>query len=586
MEEQKGIVVAEKPNVSFDENWQEIEKELDAITLGKRRRKILAVLAKHGLLYLMKDKAFWKMFRKKKRSVTEDERLRKVGERLRIAFEELGPTFIKLGQVLVTRQDIIPDPITKELEKLLDRVPPMEFRKIQAVVERELPEGLATFSYVEEEPLGSASLAQVYKVVLKDGRVAAMKVVRPTVERLFQTDIIVIRKFIQRLQKRLPPELRAAVDLNMLIDNYYSSSMDELDMREEARKCNEMRKYRSMLEYVDLPEVYMATKSILLMEYIDGWTIKDFPVHFLTFEERIRMIIDLAHMYLQTLLDGHYYADAHGSNLLIDRHRKKVYIIDWGMTGRMDSIISQNLMRLIMHIQLNQIADAADVMMEINTPTIYTDVVKLKDEMKALLINYVDAYQGSKRYNYGRLVLDMIRLGIRNYCRVPSGLALWAKGFSATEGVARWLCPEVSYGKLVEAYEIPMLKSMLRKRFDYRANASFLVEASRLLTSLPRKANRILENLADNNTQVHVQMQADHVLKNTLNQAANRLVLGLLIAAVLLSTGMVIASVPGGTFLGLSKAALGSVGFVISVGFLVFAIWRLIRTRKYRSLFS
>nr|MBO2478933.1 ABC transporter [Bacillota bacterium] len=585
VKKQVETVVAEQPRASFDDVWKEIEKEMAAITVARRRRKIISVLAKHGLLYLLKDHAFWKLFRKRRRSTQEDERLRQVGERLRLAFEELGPTFIKLGQVLVTRQDIIPDPITKELEKLLDQVPPIEFRKIQAIVDRELPEGLATFSHIEEKPLGSASLAQVYKVVMKDGRVAALKVVRPTVEYLFRTDITVIRKFVQRLQKRLPAELRAAVDLNMLIDNYYSSAMDELDMREEARKCIEMQKYRSMTEYVDVPEVYQATKNILLMEFIDGWHIKDFPVDFLTFEERTRIMIDLIHLYVQTMLDGHYYADAHGSNIIIDRHRKKAYIIDWGMTGRMDSILAQNLMRFIMHIQLNQIDDAVDILLEINTPTIYTDIVKVKDELKAFVLNYVDVYQGHKRYNYGRLVMDAIQIGLRNYCRVPSGLALWAKGFSATEGVARWLCPEISYGKVVEAYEIPILKSMLSKRFNYRANASLLVEASRLLTSFPRKANKILEHLADNNVRVNVQVQTDTVLRNTLNQLVNRLVLGLIVTAVVLSTGMVIASVPDGAFLGLSKTVIGNVGLLVSIACILFVVWRLFRTRKYRSLF-
>src|SRR5690606_34403318 len=124
----------------------------------------------------------------------------------RLAFFELGPTFIKLGQVLVTRQELIPEPVTAELAKLLDEVPPMPFRYMAYVMDEELPEGLATFEWIDKEPIGSASLAQVYRARLKDGRMCAVKVVRPHVGKLFQTDIAVIRKFARRVHRLLPPE--------------------------------------------------------------------------------------------------------------------------------------------------------------------------------------------------------------------------------------------------------------------------------------------------------------------------------------------------------------------------------------------
>ncbi|WP_250637078.1 AarF/UbiB family protein [Geobacillus sp. JS12] len=186
-----------------------IEEELAAITAGKRRRKIIAVLVKNGLGMVLGDAIAHRLRGKG----GDNDYWRHVGRRLRLAFEELGPTFIKLGQVLVTRQDLLPEPVTLELEKLLDRVPPIEFAKIQYILERELSDGLETFEWIDETPLGSASLAQVYKAKLKDGPVVAVKVVRPTVEKLFQTDIAIIKKMAARLQKRLPPELQAALDL-------------------------------------------------------------------------------------------------------------------------------------------------------------------------------------------------------------------------------------------------------------------------------------------------------------------------------------------------------------------------------------
>ena len=564
---------------------KEIEKEKAAITLGQRRRKIISVFAKNGLGFLIRDSIVRKLMGKERRSQTEGEHLRKVGVRLREAFEELGPTFIKLGQVLVTRQDLFPEEITNELEKLLDKVPPMDFSKLEYIIEKELPNGMDTFEWFDKEPLGSASLGQVYKAKLKDGPVVAVKIVRPTVEKLFQTDIKVIKKMANWLKKQLPPELAAAIDITGLVNDYYSSAMDELDMVEEARKMQEMRKYDSKTEYVDVPEVYEATKNVLIMEYIDGWLIKDFPVDFFTFEERVKIMIDLVHLYVQQMLDGHYHADAHGSNIMICKHRRKAIVIDWGMTGRMDSILAQTLMRIIMHLQLNQAEDVAEVTLELFSPTIYTDVVKLKDQLRALALRYVNSVQGSDRYNYGNLVMEATTIGLKNFCKVPNGLALWAKGFSATEGAARWLCPEISYGEVIEAYEIPILKSMLRKRFDYRANASFLAEAAKFVTTFPRRAARIMENVADNKMRLNLQIQPDPVIRNTLNQIANRIALALITFAVILSTGFIISSIPDGTFLWMRKETIANVGLTASIILTLFVIWRLFRTRKYRSPF-
>ncbi|ADU95187.1 ABC1 kinase family protein [Geobacillus sp. Y412MC52] len=571
-----------KPARDFAAIGAAIEEELAAITAGKRRRKIIAVLVKNGLGMVLGD-----AIARKLRGNEEDKQyLRHIGRRLRLAFEELGPTFIKLGQVLVTRQDLLPEPITLELEKLLDRVPPIEFAKIEYILERELPDGLATFDWIEEEPLGSASLAQVYKAKLKDGPVVAVKVVRPTVEKLFQTDIAIIKKMAARLQKRLPPELQAALDLGGLVQDYYSSAMDELDMTEEARKMQEMKqKYERRAEHVKVPHVYEATKSVLIMEYIDGWLIKDFPVDFLTFEERVNIMIDLVHHYVQTMLDGHYHADAHGSNIMIDKRTKKAVIIDWGMTGRMDSVMAQILMRVILHIQLNQAEDAAEVFMELMSPTIYTDVVKLKDELRTLTLNYVSAHQGSSRYNYGRLVLEATAIGLRNYCKVPNGLALWAKGFSATEGTARWICPEISYGEVVEAYEIPILKSILGKRFNFRANASLVAETAEMIATFPRRFNKVLETMAENKWRMTVQVQTDPVTRNTLNQIANRLALSIIAFAIIMATGFIVASIPGGTFLGMEKTTIANIGLAASVILVVFLGWRLFRTRKQRPRF-
>ncbi|CAB3393373.1 ABC1 kinase family protein [Kyrpidia spormannii] len=563
------------------EEKEEISRRIAAmragITRGRRYRAIARALSKHGLLHLFQDRGRLRLFGRRARA--EEDELRQIGRRLRLVFEELGPTFIKLGQVLVTRQELIPEPITQELAELLDEVPPMPFPYLAAVMEDELPGGLDTFEWIDPDPIGSASLAQVYKAKLKDGRLCAVKVVRPLVGDLFQTDIAIIRRLVRRIQRRLPPRLAASVDLPGLIDDYYSSSKNELDMRIEARNMEEHRRIAAEFETLHVPTIYEVTEHVLVMEYIDGWNLKEFPVDFLDFEERFTRMVDLAHYYIKTFVEGFYHADPHGSNIMIDRHSRKAVMLDWGMVGRMDSLHTEAIFRMLLHCRLNQAEDAAEAALDIIQPTVYTNPIHLKDQLRSMLIHYVNSEQAS-RYNWGNMVIQIITIGMKNACRIPNGLALWAKGFSAAEGTARWLCPEITYHTVVESADVQILRRWLGRRFNYRANASLVSETAKLIGTLPRRLNKILDRLVWNDLKLVVEGRlAPDVVRST-NRMVSRFTLGLMSAgffvggAVLVSSGPAgLAVVPGGR--GLAAAVLwGSAVLALGV------LWSAFRSRR------
>lgn len=557
---------------------QEIEKLRANITKGRRYRAIVRTFAKHGLLHLLSDRNPLRLFRMK-RTREEEEELRIIGRRLRRVFEELGPTFIKLGQVLVTRQELIPEPITTELAELLDEVPPMPFPYIAAILDDELPEGLDIFEWIDPEPIGSASLAQVYRARLKDGRECAVKVVRPLVDKLFQTDIAIIKKLVKRVQKLLPPALAVSADLPGLINDYYSSSTNELDMRIEARNMNEHREIMEEFETIDVPEVYIVTERVLVMEFIDGWNLKEFPVDFLTFEERLERMVDLAHYYIKTFSQGFFHADPHGSNIMIDRRTKKAIVVDWGMVGRMDSLHTEAIFRMLLHTRLNQAEDAAEATLDIIQPTPYTDPVHLKDRLRSMFIHYVNSEQASK-YNWGNLVIQIITIGMQNYCRIPNGLALWAKGFSAAEGTARWLCPEVTYHYVVETADVQMLRNWLSRRFNFRANASFIAEAGKLAGTLPRRINKILEKLAWNDLKLIVENRVDDHLVHKVNKMVNRATLGVMAGGLFVGSSILLSF--GAETMGAipSLRWLGAGMLWGSSALAVYVLWRVIRSKR------
>lgn len=555
-----------RPN--FEHIRKQLEKERRKITKHSRYRTIIGVLMKHGLTNLLRS------------NLDSEEGRRELGRRLVAAFEELGPTFIKLGQVIGTRQELLPKEIADELlNNLLDEVPPAPFVFIQSVLEEEIPGGMEQmFEWFDAKPLGSASLAQVYRAKLKDGRDCAVKVIRPNVDKLFSTDIAIIKRLVRLVQKRLPLKWQAALDLPGLINDYYSSMTRELDLRTEARAMDEHRKIAEPYETMHVPYVYFASKNVLIQEFIDGWTLKEFPVDFFTFEERLLRMTDLAHYYISTFLDGFYHGDPHGANIMVDKHSRKCVLIDFGMVGRMDAVHTEAIFRLLLHVRVNQAEDAFEAAMDLFEPTIFTDIVKWRDQMRSMFIHYVDSEQASD-YNWGALIFNAIRISLQNYCKIPTGLALWAKGFSAAEGTARWLCPEITYHYVVETADVNMLKSWLGRRFNYRANASFISELSKLIGTGPRRLNRILQNLSQNNLKLAIDAKIHEASIELINKVTNRVSLAGLAGSFFIG-GSILQGFAVGRVSGLVVPFFANVGLVGSGIIAVYLLWRIIRSRR------
>lgn len=562
------VSVASVSQPDFNQIRAQLEKERKKITKSARFRSIIGILAKHGLAGALRG------------NFGSSEGLNMLGKHLVSAFEELGPTFIKLGQVIATRQELLPKEITEELANtLLDNVPPIPFVYIQTVLEDELPGGMEQmFEWFDAKPLGSASLAQVYRARLKGGRDCAVKVIRPNVDQLFNTDITIIKKLVKLIQKRLPLHLQASLDLPGLINDYYSGTMNELDLRHEARAMDEHRKIAEPFETMHIPYVYFASQNVLIQEFIDGWNLKEFPVDFFTFEERLLRMTDLAHYYIATFLEGYYHGDPHGANIMVDKNTRKCVMIDFGMVGRMDSLHSEAIFRLLLHTRINQAEDAFEAAMDLFDPSIYTDISKYRDQMRSLIIQYVNSEQASN-YNWGALVVNLILISMLNSCKIPTGLALWAKGFSAAEGTARWLCPEITFHYVVETADVNIMKSWIARRFNYRANASLMAEVMKLIGTGPRRLNKILQNLSHNNVKFAIDTKIHDSSVQLINKVTNRISL----------TGLAGAFFVGGSILeafAVRRVPGAIVPFFANMGLIgsgiisVYLLWRMLRSKR------
>jgi ubiquinone biosynthesis protein len=553
----------------------------EQITFKKRKRAIVRTFTKYGLSLFFRDGGL-ALFRNGGVTLS-DEQKERMAKNLRMAFQKLGPTFIKFGQVLSTRQDILPDYVCDEFTLLLDRLPPAPFHEIATILERELPDGMATFRHIDPIPIGSASLATVYRAQLADGRWCAVKVVRPNIEKLFHTDISIIKKWARRIYKRLPERVKVTIDVDGLLENYWSSSMEECDMRQEAQHMEHHRNLMTAHSRIRVPEIYLQpTKNVLVMELIDGWSLKEFPVDSLTFEDRFEIMFDLAHYYIDSFLNGYYHADPHASNILIDKHTKQAVVIDWGMVGRMNAQTGQKLLYLASLINQNLCEEAAEVALSIVEPTEYTDVEKIRQIFYAQFPKYAFIVQGQSDVNWGTAITEIIRHAIQHYCRIPSGLALWTKGWMATEATARWLLPEINYNRVVESYDTNILKNILRHQISYKTNGFVVTETAKLLTSLPRRLNNILEKLSFNTLGGFLELRMSEGAARTINRMVNREVIAKVASSSLIASGLfgIALNNTKGTvaWIGLGTAATitGLVGVVLGLSLL----WKVRKTNK------
>ncbi len=553
------------------------EKQLSP---SRRQRTVARVFAKYGIDILFKDGGL-ALFRDGGVNLTQEQKDR-IGRNVRLCFQELGPTYIKLGQVLATRAELLPEFICSELTLLFDQAPPTPFTKVIEIIEHELPGGMQNFAYFNPQPIGSASLACVYRAQMRGGESVVVKVVRPNVERLFQTDIALTKKLAKRIEKRLPPKLAASVDLMGTLNDYYASSLAETDMRQEFKHMEDFRAMIKGHDHLGIPDVYMQpTKNLLVMQFIDGWSLKDFPVDFLTLEERVELAHNAVHYYLESLMDGYYHADYHASNIIVGRD-KKLYSIDFGMVGQVDAGLGERLIEYVAFISGNMQEEAAEIGMTIIQPTEYTDVRKYREKLVSSLTKFGHATQGDLDKNYGSILVESIELGLRYHCRIPSGLSLWAKGFSATESVGRWLVPELNYITSIESFDSNMLDLFMRKRASFRTNGFVLWNAVKLVTQLPRRLNTIIEKLADGAFTTQVEHRLSTGTTNTVNSAVNRGALATLAGSSLVaSAGFSIAASHATTIGGgIGPFTMSAASTITGLAGFLFALMTLRRVRK------
>jgi ubiquinone biosynthesis protein len=498
-------------------------------------------------------------------------------ERIRCVLEDLGPTFVKFGQIMSLRPDLLPSELLFELSKLQDEVPPVETSKIRTVVEKSLGQSIENvFSVFDNEPIAAASISQVHRAVLKkEGSIVVSKVQRPGIRKKIQADLDILESVAHRLHEN-SDDLRS-YDLPNLVSVVRRNLISEIDFRIEAQNLRIARSFASQTD-VYIPEVHheYCSEQMLVMEYVQGEKIKDIdPGDKFDAQGLAKQGLNAA--IKQILEDGFFNADPHPGNLLVTADMQ-LCIIDWGMVGHLTERDRYELIDLLKSV-VDKDSDAL-VHVLLRLAKFDGEVIEyraLERELLYILNTYFAV--PIRDVNIGQLLMAIVTL-LRNYhLKLPSDLVIMVKALVTAEGTARLVYPELDVVSEAKNYVSRLAEQRFKPENLWR---SFQSSVSSIWTSqrdIPRQLLHILSKLESGELGLHFHLDKLARLVNTLDNSSNRLTTGIIVAALIVGSSMIITTGVGPFIFGFP--ALGVIGYLISTVLGLWLVVTILRTKKY-----
>ena len=451
--------------------------------------------------------------------------------------EKMGPTFIKLGQLLSTRADFLPPAYIHALTRLQDQINPFPFEQVEAIVSSELGVRISkAFAEFVEKPLATASLGQVHRATMHDGRVVVVKVQRPGIREIIAEDMEVLEEIAAFLDKHTPWGKR--YEFGKMLEELRRSLWRELDYRLEARNLStlgaNLREFTRII--VPAPIEDFTTSRVLTMEFISGKKITELsPLARLDFKGA-DLAEELFHAYLkQILVDGFFHADPHPGNVfLTDDHR--IGLLDLGMVGHLTPGLQENLLQLLLAVSDGRGDDTASLAIKIGEPKDDFSEHPFRQSVAGL----VSEQQGSQmdQIQVGRVVLEVTQIAGDNGLRVPAELTLLSKTLLNLDLVGQTLDPKFNPNASIRRNAEKILRQRVWKAVSPTNLFGGLLELKDLLGRLPSRLNRILDAIAHNELKVKVETIDEDVIIEGLQKIANRITLGLVLAALIVGAAL------------------------------------------------
>lgn len=509
-----------------------------------RTREIVTILLNHGFgdvvqrLRLMRYLRWWRRVILRRPEAAP--RLT-VAQRIRQAVEELGPTFVKFGQVVSTRPDLVPAPVIAELEKLQEHVPPFSGEEAVAILEAELGQPVSSlFAEFDPQPLAAGSLGQVHRARHLDGRALAVKIRRPNAVRDVERDLSLMIEMAILIERHLPEA--DIFDPVGLVNQFARTIRREIDFAREGRTMDEFRRLFRNDATLCIPEVCweLTTEAVLTMEFIDGLRVSDREALVAAGLSPSEIAANGARIFMKMSFEfGFFHGDPHPGNLRIMRNGV-IGLLDYGMVGRLDDDKREQLIDVFMAVTQSDVRTCVDRLLLIGKPFHPVDRALLQSDVR----DFIGGFYGVplENINVGRLLTDFVSILSNHRIRYPANLMLLIRAIITLEGVASELDPHFN----LATHLAPVVERLVRERYNPQRMAGRFIADTRVLMGvlhdLPIHVGETLQKLSRDDLRIHLEHQHLDRLINELDRSSNRVVIGMVMSALIVASALVIRS--------------------------------------------
>ncbi len=518
---------------------------------GKRLREILGVLKKHHL----------------SQGVTP--------EKLREILEDLGPTYVKLGQIMSMRSDMLPEKYCRELTRLRTDVRPLPFEDILQIIEKELGRPIARiFREVNPQPLGSASIAQVHAAILLNGRKVVIKVQRPAIHEIMENDI--------RLMKRASGLLKLTsvgnlIDFPTIIDELWKTSQEEMNFKQEAKNCDLFFENQKDIVYVTSPQVIheLTTPRLLVMSYIDGIQIDHV-------DELTKLGYDMkeigektaANYCKQILDDGFFHADPHPGNLWISGGQ--IAWLDLGMTGRLSPRNKMLIQKAVYALLQNDIYGVKNVLLSMGEAKARIDHAELYTDIDDIVSKYMNMGFGEMRL--GELIEKLLDLVKKHHIAINTDITMLARSMITIEGTLSACAPQVNLMQILTSYVSSSVLEHIDLKRELRHKARQIYTSADKMLSIPALLSDLLNITKNGQTRLNVDISESDRLLRSFVRAFDHLALALLTCGIFIGSALLCLSDQAHSQGGLP--VISAVGFLLCALIILWLIIQMFIHRK------
>ena len=496
-------------------------------------------------------------------------------EKLRLILQELGPTYIKLGQIMSLHSDILPKEYCEELMKLCSDVEPMPFEQVEEVLYESFGcKWNEIFSRIDKKPLGAASIAQVHYAVLKNGDEVVVKVQRKGIHDIMSRDITMLHKAVRLVP---PVPIKGIVDFDMVLDEMWAVAQEEMNFLTEASNMEEFARNNKDIVFVATPCLYReyTTSCVLVMEYIDGYRIDDKENLQKDGYDLNEIGSKLVDNYIkQVIEDGFFHADPHPGNVHI--RDGKIVWMDMGMMGRLSERDKKEIGKAVTGIALNDIGMIQDAVLAVGDFRGEPDTARLYKDIRMLIDKYGNQEMG--QIDVAVFMQELMEIMKTNKIALPHGFTMLARGLTQMEGVLADIAPSINMVEIAAA----RLKEQMWQDFDWKSElkntGKTLYKSAHRAITLPQQLAHIIEEYERGQTRINLDMHSSDQLSGLLHRLVRNIVMGLWVMALLISSSIVCTTDMKPRILGIP--ALGVLGYLFAVIIVLYTIVKHFISRK------